>query len=510
MSAPPFVHLNKISKGFPGVQALSGVSLSLWPGEVHAVIGENGAGKSTLMNILAGELSLDEGEIHVGGQAVTIDSPITSRGLGIAVVFQELSLCSNLNVGENVMLASLGGGRALAGLNRAAAAKQAHTLLARLGLTDIDPSTPVRDLTVAQMQLVEIARAISREVRVLVLDEPNSALSPRESGRLFEVVRALRDAGVAIVYISHHLDEVLDLADRITVLRDGRHVVTLDDLTAVNEQQLVTAMVGRDLDHATQYALSAPKVQGVALSVQHLYVPGRINDVSFDIAPGEILGVAGLPDSGKDELSDALFGLIQRAGAVRVGGTTIPPHNPAKSIAAGVALIPADRRRGGALLSMTVAENVVSATLPRFARAGFLRSGMIRKTARDYAERLDARYADLAQRMGTLSGGNQQKIILARGMLTEPKLLILHEPTRGIDVGAKAEIYNILRRLASQGMAILMISSELTEIVLQAGRVIVMADGRISADLRGTAITEENVMLAATGSRVRAAGQGNR
>jgi len=505
-AGPPIVELRKLSRGFPGVQALDQASLTLWPGEVHAVIGENGAGKSTLMNILAGELLPDAGQVLIDGTPVSIDTPLVSRGHGIAVVFQELSLCANLNVGENVMLATLGGGPALGLLNRTDAATRARGLLARLGLIDIDPATPVRDLTVAQMQLVEIARAISRQVRVLVLDEPNSALSPRESERLFEVVTALRASGVAIVYVSHHLDEVLRLADRITVLRDGRHVVTLDDLTGVTQAQLVTAMVGRDLNHAVQYAVTAPSPQGVVLSVRGLRVAGQIGGIDFDLAPGEILGIAGLPDSGKDVVADALFGLVPRGGVVTVAGNVVPPEAPARSIAAGLALIPADRRRSGALLAMTVAQNVVSAALPRFARAGMLRAGLIRRTAADYAGQLDARIAGLAQRMSTLSGGNQQKIILARGMVTQPRVLILHEPTRGIDVGAKSEIYDILRRLAGEGMAVIMISSELPEIVLQAGRVLVMEAGRVAADLRGAAITEEGVMLAATGNRPRATG----
>jgi len=511
MTRAPIVELSDIAKGFPGVKALDGARLVLRPGEVHAVIGENGAGKSTLMNILAGELLPDAGVVCIDGHTVRIDSPRVARGHGIAVVFQELSLCANLNVGENVMLAELGGGSALGILNRGGAARAARSLLARLGLTEIDPATAVRDLTVAQMQLVEIARAISRKVRVLVLDEPNSALSPRESERLFDVVRGLREDGVAIVYVSHHLDEVLGLADRITILRDGRHVTTLDDLTGVTEAQLVSAMVGRDLDHAAQYALIAPAPQGVALRVQGLRVQGsggggQIGGIDFDLAPGEILGIAGLPDSGMDVLSDALFGLVPRGGTVTVAGTVVPPQAPARSIAAGLALIPADRRRGGALLAMTVSQNVISAALPRFARAGMLRAGLIRRTAADYAGQLDARLASLTQRMGTLSGGNQQKIILARGMVTQPRILILHEPTRGIDVGAKAEIYDILRRLAGEGMAILMISSELPEIVLQAGRVVVMRGGLIAADLRGADITEQNVMLAATGSRAKGLG----
>ena len=492
--------IRRVSKAFPGVQALADVSLDLCPGEIHAVIGENGAGKSTLMNILAGELQPDAGTLHIDGHLVRITSPQAARALGVAVVFQELSLCQNLTVGENVMLSTLAKVPALAPLDRLAAAVRARGLLARLGMPEIDPLTPVRNLTIAQMQLVEIARAISLDARVLVLDEPNSALSPRESARLFDVVRALRDEGVSVVYVSHHLEEVLRLADRITVLRDGRHVVTMDDIGALDVPALVSAMVGRNLDAAAQHGLTAagPTAAPVLL-VRGLEVHGQFQSVTFDLAPGEILGVAGLPDSGKDVLADAIFGLIPRAGTVTVAGMPLPAMNPSGSIAAGLALIPADRRRGGALLAMTVAENIIAASLPRFSRMGWLRRGQVHGTASDYARRLDARISSLAQRMGTLSGGNQQKIILARGLATAPRVLILHEPTRGIDVGAKAEIYDILKGLASDGLAVLMISSELPEVVMHSSRVLVMAGGHVSAELAGSRITEENVMLAATG-----------
>ena len=495
----PLVDIRNISKGFPGVQALSDVSLDLRAGEVHAVIGENGAGKSTLMNILAGVLQPDAGSLQLDGRMVRIPSPQAARALGIAVVFQELSLCQNLTVGENVMLTALARVHALSPLDRKAAAQAARGLLARLGMPEIDPLQPVRFLSIAQMQLVEIARAISLSARVVVLDEPNSALSPRESDRLFEVVRGLRDEGVSVVYVSHHLDEVLRLADRITVLRDGRHVVTLDNMARVEVPALVSAMVGRNLDATTQHSLTAPAVtKGPVLSVRGLDVPGQFRSVDLDVAPGEILGVAGLPDSGKDALADAIFGLIPRAGRVTVADIALPAMNPAGSIAAGLALIPADRRRGGALLTMTVAENIISASLRRFSRLGWVRRGQVRGTASDYARRLDARISGLAQRMGTLSGGNQQKVILARGLVTAPRVLILHEPTRGIDVGAKAEIYDILKGLAADGMAILMISSELPEIVMHASRTLVMAQGRVTADLSGAAMTEESVMHAAT------------
>ena len=502
----PIVRFERISKEFPGVRALTDVSLDLYPGEVHAIVGENGAGKSTLMNILAGVLLPSDGVLRIDGAPVRLASPVDARQLGVAVVFQELSLCRNLTVGENVMLPALAEVAALRQVDRRRAGAEARRILDRLGMGDLDPATPMRVLSVAQMQLVEIARALARDVRVLVLDEPNSALSPQESERLFAIVRGLRDQGVAIVYISHHLNEVLALADRISVMRDGALVETMADMAHVRVPRLVSAMVGRDLGAVTPHALGAAVPVGPArMSVSGLSVPGQISGLDLTVAPGEILGIAGLPDSGKDVLPAALFGLIPRGGTVRIGQRLVPPEAPAASIAAGLVLIPADRRDGGALLSMSVTENIVSATLGRFSFWGLLRRALMRDTADVRARQLDVRIAGLSQRMATLSGGNQQKVILARGMVANPQVLILHEPTRGIDVGAKEEIYRILKDLAAEGLAILMISSELPEIVLHTSRVVVMQGGRAAADFAGTAITEEAIMLAATGHAASAA-----
>ncbi len=497
----PLIEIRDVGKRFPGVQALKGVSLTVCAGEVHAVIGENGAGKSTLMNMLAGELVPDTGSIHVEGAEVHLTSPLKSKALGINVVFQELSLCQNLSVGENVMMQDLARPLGLSMISRAKASRQAVSLLSRLGLGELDPATPVHTLSIAQMQLIEIARAISQDLRVLVLDEPNSALSPPETQRMLQIIRALRADGVAIVFVSHNLGEVCSIADRITVLRDGQHVETMDNDATVTADRLVSAMVGRDLAAVEQHSLTAPRIEATepVLAVERLEVRGQINKISFELYPGEILGIAGMPNSGKDSLSDALFGLIARGGRVAVNGVTVPSENPAGAIASGMALIPADRRRGGALLLMSVAHNVVSSSLSRFAQFGLLRQRAIQRAAGDYVERLDVRIASLAQRIGTLSGGNQQKVILSRGLATNPRVLILHEPTRGIDVGAKQEIYAILARLAADGMAVMMISSELPELVLHSSRVLVMERGRIAADIDGAAITEEAIMQAALG-----------
>ena len=497
----PILELKEVTKGFPGVVAMDKVSIAFRAGEVHAVIGENGAGKSTMMNILAGELQPDSGCVLVDAVETRIPSALASQAIGIRIVFQELSLCDNLSVGENVLLSDFAARRPLSILPRRRAAWAATGPLTRLGLTELDTDTPLASLTVAQKQLVEIARAISQDVRILVLDEPNSALSPRESERLFEIVQALKAQGVTIIYVSHHLDEVRALADRISVMRDGRLVATMENGPDLSVRDLVAKMVGREIDGAKQYALR-PEAHGhigePVLELRDLSVPGHIDHASLVVSAGEIVGVAGLPDSGKDLLAEAIFGLVPRGGTVEVGGIRLAPERPSHALSAGIALVPADRRSAGALLSMTVAENTVSSTLRRFVRRGFLSRREIEGTARDYVARLDARVASLGQKISTLSGGNQQKIILARSLVGGPRVLILQEPTRGIDVGAKSEIYRILEELAADGLGILMISSELPELVLHAGRIVVMADRVVAGQITGADISEEAIMALAT------------
>ena len=489
----PLVEARGVSKRFPGVLALDGVSLAFRAGEVHAVIGENGAGKSTLMNVLAGDLQPDEGVVLVGGQETRLPSPLASQAAGITVVYQELALCPNLTVAENVALPATARRHAATLLPRGEMRHHARRALARLGMDGLDLDAPVGRLSVAEMQLVEIARALGRDTRLLVLDEPNSALSPRESERLFEIVRALRTEGVGVVYVSHHLSEVLALADRISVMRDGRLTETMPAAEAC-EDRLVRAMVGREVAAASA-APAAPQDAREVLRVEDLSA-ASIRGISFALRAGEVLGVGGLPDSGKDALGEALLGLVPREGRIEVEGREVPPE-PRAALAAGMAYVPADRRGAGALLSMSVAQNVVAATLPRFSLGGWLRSGSVRREARAQVARLDARISGLGQRLGTLSGGNQQKIILARGLVTGPRALILHEPTRGVDVGAKAEIHAILRGIASEGVGVLLISSELPELVAHASRVLVMRGGVLGGELVGPEITEEAVMARA-------------
>ncbi|HXT07251.1 MAG TPA: sugar ABC transporter ATP-binding protein [Roseiarcus sp.] len=498
---PYIVEIAGVVKRFPGVLALDRISVGFRAGEVHAVIGENGAGKSTLMNILAGDLQPNAGEIRIDGKATRFASPLDSRFAGIVVVYQELTLCPTLSVAENIMMSDIAARPVARFTPRAKMRLEARAALARLGIDKLDPDAKVGRLTIAEMQLVEIARALRQRARVLVLDEPNSSLSRRESERLFEIVKQLRDEGVTVIYVSHHLREVLDLADRITIMRDGRTIETLDNDNLV-EDQLIRAMVGRDLDVAKQRSLEPARdldSGDVVLSVEDLTAPGVV-DISFKVRAGEILGVGGLPDSGKDKLGEALFGLRDRSGRVAIDGVELRASDPHASIRSGMSFVPADRRGAGGLLSMSVADNIVAASLSRFSLAGFLRRGAINREARAQVARLDARIARLGQKLGTLSGGNQQKIILGRSLVTNPRVLILHEPTRGIDVGAKAEIYAILRGIAGEGVALMIISSEISELIMNADRVLVMRDGQISGDLARAGISEEAILARAMAS----------
>jgi len=495
----PIVRIAGVTKRFPGVLALDRIEIAFQPGEVHAVIGENGAGKSTLMNILAGDLQPNDGQIFIDGKPQIISTPLVSRAQGITVVYQELALCPTLSIAENIMMPDMAARSIATIVPRDLMRREARSALARLGMADLDPDTKVGRLSVAEAQLVEIARAIRQKARLLVLDEPNSALSTRESERLFEIVRQLRAEGVAVIYVSHHLDEVLDLADRITVMRDGRTIETMAN-DNVSQARLIRAMVGRDLGAAQPWALQhSSGAAPVVLSVADLSAPG-LDRISFTVRAGEILGIGGLPDSGKDRLGDVLFGLIPRNGKVAIDGKDLPAADPSASIRRGMAYVPADRRGSGALLSMSVAENVVSASLKKFSLSGFLRRAKIKREARAQVARLDARISHLGQKLATLSGGNQQKIILGRSLVTHPRLLVLHEPTRGIDVGAKTEIYSILRQIAGEGVAIIMISSEMPELVMNAERVLVLRGGRLSEELRGTDVNEEAILARAMAS----------
>lgn len=500
MSESPaaIIRLEKITKRFPGIIALDQVTLSIFPGEIHAVIGENGAGKSTLMNIVAGELQPDDGRIIFDGNTTLIPNPVVSRRLGISVVFQELALCPNLSIAENISLWRTSDLPPLAFLKRGLYKSTADEMLSSLGLTHFNVNQPVGQLSIAKQQMVEIAKAISTQARVLILDEPNSALTQEESDHLFAVIRNLRAAGVAIIYVSHHLQEVLDLADRITVLRDGQVVDTLP-IGKATIGSLIASMVGRNII-AAERDFAGQASGEPALEVSNLSRAGAFQNVSFQVRAGELVGIAGLPDSYKDELVESLFGLGKiDNGDIYLNKKPARINGPADAIRQGMYLIPADRRGSGALLQMTLEDNIVASSLGMINQVGFIQKTKADALAKRYFEQLDIRATGISQLMANLSGGNQQKVILARGLATEPAVYVLHEPTRGIDVGAKAEIYKILQNLTAQGAAILIISSELPELISQCDRILVMYSGRINGVFRHNEVTEEDILACAMG-----------
>ncbi|KFG68331.1 sugar ABC transporter ATP-binding protein [Microvirga sp. BSC39] len=500
----PILEMKDISKTFPGVKALTNVTLTVYPGEIHALMGENGAGKSTLMKILSGAYQADPGgEIRINGQQVTIDGPLAARQHGISIIYQELSLAPNLTVAENMLL----GREHKSGpmVDRRSMEKACQEVLERLGVR-FRATTKVSELSMAERQLVEIARALIANSRILVMDEPTTSLSSRETEAMFALVRQLKSEGLAIIYISHRMAEIYELADRVSVLRDGSYVGTLVS-NEISAERLVQMMVGRDLSSFYKKEHDAHQSRGqVMFAVQNMGDGVRVHDCSFDLHEGEVLGIAGLVGAGRTELARLIYGADPRtSGEVFLRGKHLLIHAPEDAINSGVVYLTEDRKHLGLFLDLTVRENVNVSVLGRDARVGGvlnLRSAKERAAAAIKA--LAIRVAGDGVLVGSLSGGNQQKVLLSRLLETKPKVLILDEPTRGVDIGAKSEIYRLIDELAKRSVGIIVISSELPEVVGICDRVLVMREGRIEGEVGGAGhppVTQENIISIATGVR---------
>ncbi|MET0209946.1 MAG: sugar ABC transporter ATP-binding protein [Burkholderiaceae bacterium] len=491
------VSIRGLSKSFLGVRALEDVRFELLPGEVHALMGENGAGKSTLMKILAGVYRKDEGEIRLDGEAVEIDGPRDAQARGIGIVHQELNLMNHLTAAQNIFI----GREPRRGLglfiDDAALDAKARALFEHMNLA-LDPTVPVGTLTVARQQMVEIAKALSFDSRVLIMDEPTAALNNEEVADLFRIIRQLKAQGVGIVYISHKMDELQQIADRVTVMRDGRYIATLP-MAGTPVEKIIGLMVGRTLDLTAREVADTVRAEAM-LEVKGLNRGSAIRDVSFTLHRGEILGFAGLMGAGRTEVARAVFGADPiDAGEIRVRGKPVAIAKPADAVAHGIGYLSEDRKHFGLATGLDVEANIVLASLDHFVRfGGFVDEGETEAAAEGFVKQLQIRTPSISQQVARLSGGNQQKIVIAKWLLRDCDILFFDEPTRGIDVGAKSEIHKLLKQLAAQGKAIVMISSELPEVLALSHRIVVMCEGRISGELNGADATQESVMHLAT------------
>jgi rhamnose transport system ATP-binding protein len=488
------------TKSFGAVRALIDGSITLYPGEAHALLGENGAGKSTLVKILAGVYQPDGGRLLIDGSEVAFSGPAASRAAGVSIIYQEPTLFPDLSVAENIFMGRqpLVRGRRI---DRGAMQKDAKAVFARLGV-HLDPARPARGLSVADQQIVEIAKAISFSANVIVMDEPTAALSSVEVDRLFAVVRTLRAEGAAVLFISHRLEEVFAICQRVTIMRDGRFVreAPIADLTI---DDIIRSMVGRDLEALFPKTVTAPGE--VVLEVEGLSCRGVFDDVSFSVRRGEIVALAGLVGAGRSEVARAIFGIDRRdAGSVKVNGRTLDAASPRAAMSAGIAFVPEDRRQQGLVMDLSIDHNVALASLARLRKHGLIRRASERDLATKWSAKLQLKFARIKNPVATLSGGNQQKVVLAKWLARHPTMLIIDEPTRGIDIGTKAEVHHLLDQLVSEGVAVLMISSELPEVLGMADRVLVLREGRLVAELARSEADEASIMRAATGQTVHA------
>ena len=493
----PILKLQNITKRFPGVLALDNFSFDIYPGEIHALLGENGAGKSTLMKIISGVYEKDSGNILFHDRDADIPDPLSAQQQGITIIHQELNLFPQLTVAQNIFIGREPRSRIKAILDEKQLNRDAEKILKSLKL-NINPTDKVETLTVAKQQMVEIAKALSFQAEVLIMDEPTSALTESEITQLFKIIRELRDNNVAIVYISHRLAELEEIADRVTVMRDGTWVNTLMYRDTSNPE-LIAMMVGRDIDN--MFHKKETEIGELLLSVTGLNRKGYLEDINLEIRKGEILGIAGLMGAGRSELGKAIFGADRiDSGDIRFEGRPVSIGSPSDAIKLGIGYLTEDRKRDGLVLNHSVEENTVLASIEKFMNGlGFINDRECRAVTREQVDNLKIKTPTLEQKVINLSGGNQQKVIIAKWLCRESKLLIFDEPTRGIDVGAKVEVYDLMSGLAEKGVAIIMISSELPEILAMSDRIIVMHEGRITGELQASEASQEKIMEYATG-----------
>lgn len=496
----PFLSVEGLKKYFGGVKALDGVSFHLEEGEVHALVGENGAGKSTLIKILSGVFPFDDGDISLAGSAYRPLTPHEAKANGVQVVHQEFNLLEHLSIAENISIEKLPRTR-FGLLDRQEVNRRARNALDSIGLTDIDVKAPVRSLGIAHRQLVEIARALQSESRILILDEPTATLTERETKRLFDLVAKIKADGVTVVFVSHHLDEVFEICDRVTVFRNGKTIAT-DLISETTPDGIVQRMVGRQLAGEMAHESDSHSYGDIALSVHNIRTQANTSDegVSFDLRYGEVVGIAGLVGAGRTEILRGIFGIDPLlSGEIRRDGKPARFSGPRDAIASGIGFVTEDRKDEGLILDMPISANVSLANMSAVSKSGLLRFAAETRRARDAAGKLKLKYGTTSDPASSLSGGNQQKVVLAKWLARDPKVLLLDEPTRGVDVGAKAEIYAILKDLARNGVALLVVSSEMPELMTLADRILVLAEHNIQGSLQRPDFSEENILKLAYG-----------
>lgn len=486
------VNMIDISKRYGGVAALNNVSFSAKLGEVHALLGENGAGKSTLMKVLAGAIVKDSGKIEIDGQEVSINNPKQGQDCGVSVIYQEFALAKHLTVAENIFMDSLGEGKAL--INWKKLKQRAKIVLEEMGFGDIDPSKPVSELTIAYQQVVEICKAISRDAKVLIFDEPTAVLTLKEVEKLFNIIKKLREKGVCIIYISHRLEEIFRICDRITILKDGKNVTTIE-VKETNQKSVVNYMIGRDLSDF--FPDRNAKIGNTVLKVENLNCGSMVKNINLEVKSGEVLGFTGLVGSGRTETMRAIFGADKKeSGVIYLNTNVFKINNPRNAVRAGIGMLPEDRKQQGILLDMSIRINGTLSTLHEFSSKpfGILKHKKEINEVNEMIKVLTVKTPTQNNKASSLSGGNQQKVALMKWLISKCKVLIFDEPTRGVDVGAKVEIYKVINTLAEQGVAIIMISSEMLEVIGMSDRVLVMRNGEIAGEVIKGNITEQNLI----------------